>query len=108
MSEKLVRNEYLGLPPLPSTEFRIADQSELPDLHIDKIDEETKELIQAFFNGDQERTAGEAGDLIQVILSLAGLIGVTEEEIEQTRKAKRARLGGFEQGVVLISHETKS
>ncbi len=107
MERKLVRDGYKHLPPLPGTKITTVESEEdLVDSHIEKLDEEARELIEAIFDGEGKKIAVEAGDLMQVIISLAALKGVSENEINTARKEKLERLGGFDEGVILITRET--
>ncbi len=95
MGEKLVRD---GVPALyglnaDAPVYRVADRSEMFDLLIAKLREETEELAAS-------KDPEELADVLEVVKALAGAIGSTEASVENTRRAKVEYAGGFQERIV--------
>ncbi len=61
-----------------------------------KLDEEVAE-----FHAD--KNLEELADILEVLLSLTETLGHTSEELEQVRREKQIKRGGFRKGIFLIS-----
>ena len=94
---KLVRDKIPELYPDGFGYHKATPTERLLLLHL-KLAEETGEVLSAPA-GDQFLT--ELGDLLDVADALREARGWTVEDLEAARKAKAARLGGFDEGWVL-------
>ena len=70
-------------------------------LLIDKLAEESNELLEADFNG--EEALEELADVMEVLYGMARYMGYTERDLNNLRNDKKRQRGGFETGVVLVS-----
>lgn len=99
MTEKLIRDRVPQLygqdPGGPS--YRSAAPSEMLDLLIAKLREETAELATS-------RDLEELVDILEVVKALAYAMGSTEEEVEGARRAKVERAGAFDERIVWRMH----
>jgi predicted house-cleaning noncanonical NTP pyrophosphatase (MazG superfamily) len=96
--EKLIRDK---LPEIMRDQGLAVFDRRLDDAEFDralraKLLEEAAEAVEA---RGAEDLAGELADLSEVILALAQLHGLTPEEIEARRIAKRVERGGFDDRV---------
>lgn len=73
---------------------RTMDDEECRVQLIRKMDEELQEYVES---GSTEELA----DILEVFLSLAALDGHSYADIDQVRKAKRQKNGGFERKIFL-------
>lgn len=94
---KLVRSKIPGHHP--KNQYRMATNREMPLLLLLKIQEEAAEVAVA---GTDEEMLEELADVLEVVHAIAGKMGISVDDVERKRRAKRARLGGFD-GDVLIS-----
>ncbi|NHJ13205.1 MAG: phosphoribosyl-ATP pyrophosphohydrolase [Candidatus Thorarchaeota archaeon] len=103
MPEKLVRDRIpdiirtTGIEPV----VRVASIEELDLLLREKAVEEAKELL---LSGDTE----EIGDLLEVLHELIKIRGVEWGKIEEIRKDKSNKRGGFANRYVLFQEETET
>jgi predicted house-cleaning noncanonical NTP pyrophosphatase (MazG superfamily) len=96
VTDKLVRDR---IPErFPTDTFRFADTSEMFDLLLDKLGEETAE-----FRSD--RTLEELADVLEVVVTLAGAMGFSPAELERTRLRKRELAGAFDRRTVWVRPE---
>lgn len=97
MTEKLIRDKLPGLhgSSINDPQYRVADPSEMFDLLIAKLREETDEL-------EGSRELEELADILEVALALAPVLGVTPEWIEGARQSKARATGGFKERIVWI------
>lgn len=95
MAEKLIRDKVPGLFGRSTDDpaYRIADSSEMFDLLIAKLREETQEL-------EISRDPEELADILEVARALASEIGSTERVVDDIRRAKVDRAGAFDQRIV--------
>ena len=106
MSEKLVRDGYAKMPTKEGTRLRTTSSPEEQDEMLWlKHEEELAELTGAIASGNQEEIAKEAGDLIESIYARVIIHGVSREEVEKVRREKKKKLGGFKDGIILISED---
>jgi predicted house-cleaning noncanonical NTP pyrophosphatase (MazG superfamily) len=96
VKEKLVRDK---IPELIKKEgrkpiFRVAEDSEFPLLLKKKLIEETGEFVK-------EPNVDELSDILEVVMALAGSMGIAWEELEAYGNKKRKEKGGFAEGFVL-------
>jgi predicted house-cleaning noncanonical NTP pyrophosphatase (MazG superfamily)/predicted kinase len=95
VAEKLIRDRVPGLYGRSATDpaYRVADTSEMFDLLITKLREETEELAAS-------RDPEELADILEVARALADAIGSTQATIEDIRRAKVERAGAFDERIV--------
>ena len=95
MTEKLIRDKLPELygSSINDPQYRVADTSEMFDLLIAKLREETDEL-------ERSRELEELADILEIALALAPVLGVTPEWIERARQSKARASGGFEERIV--------
>lgn len=96
MKEKLVRDK---IPEIikkngQNPDIRQAGRDEFLSLLREKLLEESSEFSS---NPCME----ELSDVLEVVIALAGELGVTWEELENARCKKRAERGGFAERIVL-------
>ena len=101
--EKLVRD---GIPRIIQEKgeeaiIRFVEGKEYKELLQKKLQEEVREVIGAT---TAESQAEEIADVLEVLMALARIDGVTMEAIEAIRLSKREKRGGFEEGAVLTMH----
>lgn len=72
-----------------------------------KMEEETKEMLQAFAKTDTDGVAWELADMYEIVKAIAEENGYTMEDIENKAKIKRLNNGGFEKGYFLDWVEVK-
>lgn len=94
MSEKLIRDLVRQRFEAPDDDYRIAAPSEMFDLLLDKLREETEELATS-------REVEELADIEEVVLGLADALS-TRQALEDVRRSKLERAGGFEQRIVWV------
>lgn len=98
--QKLVRNRIpelmaqAGLTPC----VRVLDSDERLGWLLTKLDEETAELK---FTPNLE----ECADVFEVILSIAGQLGYSVEQLLEAANSKRKEKGGFDGGLILSINE---
>lgn len=106
MNEKLIRDGYFDKLSIEGAKLRaITDPQELDEFHRLKHGEELEELTDAIESKDPDKIAEEAGDVIETIYSRAAIHGVDRAAIEKARRDKKKKLGGFKNGIVLISDD---
>lgn len=96
MKEKLVRDR---IPELIKSEgrepaVRVADEKEFHVLLQKKLVEEAGDLTK-------KPTVEELSDVLEVVMALAGEMGITWEELQEASNRKRDEKGGFASRVVL-------
>jgi predicted house-cleaning noncanonical NTP pyrophosphatase (MazG superfamily) len=96
VKEKLVRDK---IPEIIKKEgrkpiFRVAEDKEFPLLLKKKLIEETGEFVR-------DPSLDELSDILEVMMALAGSMGLTWEEIQNACNKKRHEKGGFAEGFVL-------
>ncbi|WP_242902416.1 nucleoside triphosphate pyrophosphohydrolase [Actinomadura terrae] len=96
LTEKLVRDRIPEIIQATgrSAETRIAETEEYQPLLRAKLYEEAGEYASS---GDPDELA----DLLEVLHALAAIHGMTPDELEERRAAKRERRGGFTERLVL-------
>ena len=72
----------------------LSDDEFLPLLEV-KLGEEIEEYLSS-------RSVVELADLVEVVIRIAELRGVSREELEGTRLSKRSARGGFENNLFLV------
>ncbi len=80
--------------------IRIADDTEYPVLLCRKLSEEVNEFLE---NKDPKELA----DIIEVILSLNKIYGISLTGLLNMAEKKRTERGGFEQKIILLSVQHK-
>lgn len=88
-TEKLFKSK--GIVPY----VRTLHKDELMVALKQKLLEESQEV---FYATDIESITEELADIKEVVLSLMQLSGITENAVEEKRKLKKVRSGGFEAG----------
>jgi len=76
----------------------IATEDEYQEKLLAKLQEEVDEFYK-------DSNAEELADILEVIYALGDLYGIDKEELEQLRKAKAEKRGGFKDKIIL--DETK-
>lgn len=79
-------------------EARVLDDEEYTKTLKEKLVEEAKEVVGA----KNEELPSELADVLQLVQDIAANANVPLEDIEQTRKDKEARNGGFKNKTFLI------
>lgn len=96
---KLVRDKIpeiiLSKGKTPKT--HIATDKEYKEYLLKKLEEEVLEV-------KEELNEEELADVLEVVYTLAKLIGKTPKELEKTRKLKKSKNGGFEGKIILENH----
>ncbi len=97
---KLVRNR---IPEIISNKgekpvVRILNDTEYKEFLLKKLDEEHQEVLSA---ETQENFKEELADMLEVIFSLNGIDGTTDEKLLQIMKNKREKRGGFSEKIFL-------
>lgn len=77
---------------------RILEQEEYIACLEAKLDEEVEEY-------HRDKNAEELADILEVLMALAAIHGVSEEELLTLRREKREHRGGFSDRVFLIGKE---
>lgn len=75
--------------------YRILDNEEYVRCLEQKLDEEVAEY-------HADKNAEELADILEVLISLAQYLGVSQEELLQICEEKRMARGGFDQRIFLI------
>ena len=78
-----------------SPNTRILSEEEALDTLVEKLFEEANEF-------SDDRNLEELADLLEVIQSLAELLGHTPEDLEKARKEKVLKRGGFKKRIYLL------
>ncbi|NHI83655.1 MAG: phosphoribosyl-ATP pyrophosphohydrolase [Candidatus Thorarchaeota archaeon] len=101
MPEKLVRDRIPEIIRKTGEEpvVRIASQSEFDSLLRKKVVEEAEELL---LSGKTE----EIGDIVEALLELIRIRGLTWKEIEKIRETKTFQRGGFTKRFVLFQEDS--
>jgi len=73
-----------------------------PDEHLSKLSEKMREEVAEFVENPSYE---EAADMLEVLLCLCSIYGLTFGSVERTAQAKRAERGGFDGGVVLLEYK---
>tara|TARA_A200000159_G_C7334569_1_gene344512 strand:- start:3285 stop:3584 length:300 start_codon:yes stop_codon:yes gene_type:complete len=74
--------------------YRVTSPDQLTAFLKDKMVEELNEFIE-------DPCPEEAGDMLEVFLSLLKLKGVSFEDVEQSARKKKMQKGGFDEGFIL-------
>ena len=98
---KLVRDLIPDIIEKTGKEFstRILDDEEYVVELRKKSEEELQEYLEA---KDDESAIEELADLLEIIHALSRCHGATPEQVEEVRKEKAAKRGGFEEKIYLI------
>lgn len=93
---KLVRDRIPEIIEADGKKFDIhyAKEEELMALLQKKLQEEMKEF-------NEDKNLEELSDILEVVFGLATALGCSEEELLAKREEKRAKRGGFKEGIVL-------
>ncbi len=95
--EKLVRD---GIPGIIARErgeappSRVAEEDEYRELLAEKLREETREYLES-------RKPEELADILEVVLHLCRVHGLTAGELEDIRREKARARGGFAERIVM-------
>jgi predicted house-cleaning noncanonical NTP pyrophosphatase (MazG superfamily) len=96
---KLVRDKllesYLELNQKPN--YRTLERPEHIEQLIDKVAEEIREIKGA----PTDKLASEIADVQEALDSLKRLVGVTDEDVQEAQRRKRAKAGSFDKGVFI-------
>ncbi|MGH4139476.1 phosphoribosyl-ATP pyrophosphohydrolase [Clostridium sp.] len=93
---KLVRDKIPEIIKATGKSFDVhyAKKKELLPLLETKLTEEVSEYLE-------DKNLGELADIMEVLFSLAGALGYSEENLITKRNSKKEERGGFEKGIVL-------
>ncbi|MBW9146577.1 nucleoside triphosphate pyrophosphohydrolase [Clostridium sp. CM027] len=93
---KLVRDKIPEIISATGKPFDIhyAKKDELLPLLETKLNEEVSEYLEA-------KNLEELADVMEVLFSLASVLGYSEEDLINKRNEKKEERGGFEKGIVL-------
>jgi len=105
MSEKLIRDGYLKLPIEGAKLRKITNIQEHDEFLRLKHSEELEELTTAIESKNPDKIAEEAGDIIETIYSRVAIHGIDRTKVEKARRDKKKKLGGFKNGIILISED---
>jgi predicted house-cleaning noncanonical NTP pyrophosphatase (MazG superfamily) len=96
---KLVRDKlldsYVELNQKP--DYSLLDKEAHVDALIDKVIEETQEILSV----PPEKRASEIADVREVLDSLTRVLGISEEEVQAAQDKKRAKAGSFDRGIFI-------
>jgi predicted house-cleaning noncanonical NTP pyrophosphatase (MazG superfamily) len=81
-------------------ETRVMNEDEFKIAVKEKLVEEAREVQQA---PNKEELIGELADVLELTITVGRIEGISFEEIEQKRKDKLKKAGGFEKKLMLIS-----
>jgi predicted house-cleaning noncanonical NTP pyrophosphatase (MazG superfamily) len=93
---KLVRDKILEIIEATGNSFDVhyAKKEDLLPLLETKLNEEVSEYLE-------DKNLEELADVMEVLFSLASVLGYSEEDLINKRNEKKAIRGGFEKGIVL-------
>ncbi|HFK1748818.1 TPA: phosphoribosyl-ATP pyrophosphohydrolase [Bacillus cereus] len=78
---------------------RILDEKE----YIEEVSKKTKEELAEYLEAEsKEHKVEELADLLELVNALAQYEGVTLEAVEQVRKQKAEKRGGFQERIFLV------
>jgi predicted house-cleaning noncanonical NTP pyrophosphatase (MazG superfamily) len=99
---KLVRDKIPDIIRANGEEptIHIATEEEYIDELVKKCSEEIQEFLE-------EPSLEEAGDILEVLYALCVAKGINPESIEEERKKKYEKRGGFEQRIILDGVDTE-
>jgi len=95
--EKLVRDripEIIGRDQGKKARFRRASRKEYVELLAEKLREETGEYLA-------DRNPAELADILEVVHQLARQYGIEPETLEEMRRRKAEKRGGFKERKVM-------
>ena len=108
---KLVRDRMIDVYELDvankisATDYsvRYLDSAKTLELLKDKLLEEAQEVFEAYGKEDKTELKEEIADVIEVIDAILHHNGIELEEVLKIRDEKKAKKGGFEEGLYLES-----
>ncbi len=95
--EKLVRDripEIIAEEKSSEVAYRIADRAEYSGFLLKKLTEEVQEFLES-------REPLELADILEVVHQLGRETGLNPEDIEQLRREKEIRRGGFQKRIIM-------
>ncbi|WP_019240893.1 MULTISPECIES: nucleoside triphosphate pyrophosphohydrolase [Bacillus] len=101
---KLVRDLIPNIIEKTGKKFttRILDEEE----YVKELKIKSKEELNEYFEAENDEDAvEELADLLEIIHTLTYCHGSTPEKLEQVRKEKAAKRGGFQEKIYLIEVE---
>jgi predicted house-cleaning noncanonical NTP pyrophosphatase (MazG superfamily) len=101
--QKLVRDHIPAIieQHQKNCEYRILNDDEYPKKLNEKLLEECQEWIES-------ETPEELADILEVLQAIAKFKGIQWDTIEELRKDKKIKNGGFDQKILLIEVTPKS
>lgn len=98
---KLIRDKIPDIAKAQGRTLNVkaADKFELPVFALQKVHEELAEVEEAL---SRQSTLEELADLYEILDKYVQVMDFTKEEIEQARKEKIDKAGGFEYNYILI------
>lgn len=104
--EKLIRDNIVTGANFAG-KFRIANDTELPSLLINKLNEEVAEAIHEMQHQSRDALVEELADVLEVVRAIAGHYDICLSELQNVTQQKRDKRGGFEQRIVLTEPSNK-
>jgi predicted house-cleaning noncanonical NTP pyrophosphatase (MazG superfamily) len=98
--EKLIR-DYIVATATFTGNFRIADHSEILALLIEKLKEETNEVINEVENNNKDKLLNEIADVLEVLTAIASQYNLSLNDIEKAAAEKNKQSGSFNKFIVL-------
>ncbi|KIQ80302.1 MULTISPECIES: nucleoside triphosphate pyrophosphohydrolase [Bacillus] len=98
---KLVRNRIPEIIENNGKTFttRILNEKE----YIEEVSKKTQEELTEYLEAEsKEHKVEELADLLELVNALAQYEGVTLEDVEQVRKQKAEKRGGFQERIFLV------
>lgn len=94
-TEILVRDKMVQMMESKGiiVDYKKLDKDEYIAALRKKVVEEANEIAEEM---DRNKLIYEFADLLEVVQTLAGVVGISEDEISKAQKEKRDRSGGFE------------
>lgn len=83
--------------------IRYMDKAETLEKLKDKLQEETHELLEVYDQKDTTKLKEEIADVIEVLDAMLYHNNISFDEVLAIRDAKKAKRGGFEEGLYLES-----
>lgn len=106
---KLVRNDIPDLIARQGNrvtyEIIKNDDNRFKKCLVDKLYEETDEILGGINRDSKEEVLEEAADIYTVLLEICYLYGISVDELEGKYHEKLCKAGGFSKGVYLVKTE---
>lgn len=101
---KLVRDRIPEIIEMTGKKYRIRMLND--NEYIDELRKKAQEELAEYMSSESNQEAvEELADLLEVVFALAGAHGSSGEELENVRKTKAEKRGGFQEKIFLIDVE---